>query len=98
MSSAITAECGAICLILIWVNSKFHIATGRTGHRTAGVDLAEGVEVAPAFDEGIDVLVVDIEGFGLDERVLVLPVLDANSTDSELGGGATYRLTKSAFT
>ena len=37
----------------------------------AKVDLAEVVEVAPAFDEGVDVLVVDVQGLGLDERVLV---------------------------
>lgn len=33
------------------------------------VDFAEAVEVAPFFDEWVDVLVVDVEGFGLDEAV-----------------------------
>ena len=37
----------------------------------AEVDLAESVQVAPAFDEGVDVLVVDVERLGLDEGVLV---------------------------
>ena len=37
----------------------------------ADVDLSQSVEVAPAFDEGVDVLVVDVERLGLDEGVLV---------------------------
>ena len=37
----------------------------------AEVDLSEAVQVAPAFDERVDVLVVDVERLGLDERVLV---------------------------
>ncbi len=38
---------------------------------SAEVDLAKAVQVAPAFDHWIDVLVVNVEGFGLDEGVLV---------------------------
>ena len=37
----------------------------------AEVDLSQGVEVAPALDHWVDVLVVDVQGFGLDELVLV---------------------------
>ncbi len=37
----------------------------------AEVDLAEGVEVAPALDERVDVLVVDVQRLGLDEGVLI---------------------------
>ena len=37
----------------------------------AEVDLAEAIQVAPAFNEGVDVLVVDVQRFGLNERVLV---------------------------
>ena len=37
----------------------------------AEVDLSQGVQIAPALDHGVDVLVVDVEGFGLDERVLI---------------------------
>ena len=38
---------------------------------TAEVDLSQGVQVAPAFDERVDVLIVDVQCLGLDERVLV---------------------------
>jgi hypothetical protein len=37
----------------------------------AEVDLSEGVQIAPAFDEWVDVLVVDVERLGLDERILI---------------------------
>ena len=45
---------------------------GRGGVEAAAeVDLAEGVEVAPAFHQRVDVLVVDVERLGLDERIVV---------------------------
>ena len=47
------------------------MVSGSGVEAAAEVDLAEGVEVAPAFDQGIDVLVVDVEILGLDEGVLV---------------------------
>ncbi len=37
----------------------------------AEVDLAEGVEVAPACDKRVEVLVVDVQRLGLDEGVLI---------------------------
>jgi hypothetical protein len=47
------------------------LVTGGRVEAAAEVDLSEGVQVAPAFDERVDVLVVDVERLGLDERVLV---------------------------
>ena len=47
------------------------IVAGGGVEAAAEVDHSQGVQVAPAFNERVDVLVVDAERLGLDERVLV---------------------------
>jgi hypothetical protein len=47
------------------------LVTGGGVEAAAEVDLSQAIQVTPAFDERVDVLVVDVEGLGLDERVLV---------------------------
>ena len=47
------------------------LVTGGGIDAAAEVDLSQSIQVAPAFDERVDVLIVDVQCLGLDERVLV---------------------------